>query len=191
MRHNEVRDITSSLLKEVCRDIRTEPSLLELNGEQLNKQANLTQEARLDISATGFWIPGQRVFMDVRVFDLNAKRYRGLELKKCFKRNEDEKKKKYNERVLQVENGTFTPLVFAANGGMARECKVFYKRLSEMIAEKRNTSIAVATTFIRTKISFSLLRSMLLCVRGSRSHKKDHNLTDMELANITSNIREV
>ena len=64
---------------------------------------NITNEARLDVSATGFWIPGQRVFLDVRVFDLNAQRYRGLELNKCFKRNEDEKKK-YNEQVLQIEN---------------------------------------------------------------------------------------
>ena len=36
------------------------------------------------------------------------------------------------------------------------------------IAEKRNISNSIATTFIRTKISFSLLRSMLLCIRGSR-----------------------
>ena len=37
---------------------------------------------------------------------------------------------------MQVENGTFTPLVFAANGGMGKECVRFYQRLSEMIAEK-------------------------------------------------------
>ena len=190
LRHNEVRNITSNLLKEVCRDVRVEPSLLELNGEQLNRQANTTKEARLDISATGFWIPGQRVFLDVRVFDLNARRYRGLELKKCYKRNEDEKKKKYNERVLQVENGTFTPLVFSSNGGMARECQQFYKRLSEMISEKRNISTAVATKFIRTKISFSLLRSTLLCLRGSRSLRSEPRLTDMELSNINSHIQE-
>ena len=190
LRHNEVRDITSSLLKEVCRDVRVEPSLLELNGEELNRQANRTREARLDVSASGFWIPGQRVFLDVRVFDLSAQRYRGLELAKCFKRNEDEKKKKYNERVLQVENGSFTPLVFSANGGMARECQLFYKRLSEMIAEKRNISSTVATKFIRTKICFSLLRSTLLCLRGSRSIRNEPRLTDMELSNITSIIQE-
>jgi hypothetical protein len=73
-----VRDITSSLLKEVCRDVRVEPSLLELNGEELNRQANRTREARLDVSASGFWIPGQRVFLDVRVFDLSAQRDTGV-----------------------------------------------------------------------------------------------------------------
>ena len=28
------------------------------------------------------------------------------------------KKREYNERILEVENGSFTPLVFGTNGGM-------------------------------------------------------------------------
>lgn len=189
MRHNEVRDITSVFLNEVCKDVRREPMLIQLDGEQIQpRSANRSQEARLDISAIGFWTPGQRVFLDIRVFDLNARRYQGLELNKCFKRNEDEKKRQYNERVLDVDNGSFTPLVFSTNGGMGRECKLFYKRLSEMIAEKRDIPVSQAVNYIRTKISFSLLRSMLLCLRGSRSLKKEHYIHDIELSNVMSTI---
>ena len=163
---------------------------MELNGEQLGTtSANIRQEARLDISAIGFWVPGQRVFFDVQVFDLNALRYRGLDLIKCFKKNEEEKKRQYNQRVLEVENGTFTPLVFATNGGMARECRAFYKRLAEMISEKRKVPTAMVTSFIRKKISFSLLRSTLLCIRGSRSFRKEHDLLDMQLSNCRSDIQ--
>ena len=54
---------------------------------------NRVKEAHLDISATSFWIPGQKI-LDERVFDLNAQRYRDQDLSKCFKRNEDEKKEK-------------------------------------------------------------------------------------------------
>ena len=120
--------------------------LLELNGETLHERSeNTKKEARLDVSARRFWVTGQRVFGDVRVFDLNAMRYKNLELKRCYLKNEDEKKKNYNERVLQVENGTFTPLVFSTHGGMGRECKTFYQRLTEMIAEKRDIPISVST----------------------------------------------
>ena len=56
-RHNEVRDITGKLLEEVCKDARKEPVLMELNDEQLRQTtANRRPEARLDISATGFWM---------------------------------------------------------------------------------------------------------------------------------------
>ena len=70
---------------------------------------------------------GQRVLLNIRVFDLNARWYMNLNIQ-CFKKNEEEKKMTYNERV-QVENDTFNPLVFSANGGMGRECKHFTRDL--------------------------------------------------------------
>ena len=66
---------------------------MEVNGEVLNERtANTRPEACLDISALGFWTPDQRVFL-IRVFNLHAQRYRCLELKRCFGRNEKEKKR--------------------------------------------------------------------------------------------------
>ena len=193
IRHNEIRDITASLLSEVCRDVRKEPPLIELTGEQMEERtANTTKEARLDISALGFWTPGQKAFFDVRVFDLNAMRYRNKELKRCYETNEEEKKKQYNQRVLQVENATFSPLVFSTHGGMGRECRKFYQRLSEMVADKRDVAVSDATSFVRTRISFSLLRSMLLCLRGSRTTRRlpETGEVDIALVNFESEIKE-
>ena len=66
--HNEVRDITAKLLDEVCFNVRNEPRLITLEGEELtHKTANTTEGARLDISATGFWTPGQRAFFDISI----------------------------------------------------------------------------------------------------------------------------
>ena len=194
LRHNEIRNITAQLLGEVCKDVKIEPTLIELSTEKFNQKSTVSSnEARLDVSALGFWVTGQRVFCDVRVFDLNAQRYRNTELKRCYQRNEDEKKRKYNERVLQVENASFTPLVFSTHGGMGRECKKFFHRLAEMLAEKRDITASVATTFVRTRVSFSLLRSMLLCLRGSRSLRKVQNMTETDIpyVNFTSEIKEI
>lgn len=193
LRHNEVRDITAGLLKEICHDVKTEPALIEIGGERMDERtANTKNEARLDVSALSFWTTGQRVFLDIRVFNLHAQRYSGLEMKRCFQKNEVEKKRQYNERVLQVENGTFTPLVFATNGAMGPECQAFYKRLAEMVAEKRGIPISTATKVIRTKISFSLVRSTLRCIRGSRSTaRQDTNLNDFELAEKVADIRQI
>jgi len=46
----------------------------------------------------------------------------------------------YNERILKVEHGTFTSLVFSATGCVGREATKVYSRLAEMIAEERNAS---------------------------------------------------
>ena len=97
----------------------------------------MRNEARLDISATGFWTKYQMAFFDVRVFDSNVKRYEGKTLQQCYRTNEMEKKRKYNERILQVENGSFTPLVFSVNGGMGKEANKCYSRIAEKLAKKR------------------------------------------------------
>ena len=47
------------------------------------------------------------------------------------------KKRNYNQRIMQVEQGTFSPLVFLIYGSMGRECQASYSRLNELLAEKR------------------------------------------------------
>ena len=166
LRHNQIRNITAKLLKEVCHDVRIEPHLQKLTGESLvEKMANETDEARLDVSARGFWIAGQMAFFDVRVFNPNAKRYANQELSKAYDINEKEKKKQYNERILQVEHGSFTPLVMSATGGMGREGRRFYARLSEMLSENYSFTIS----WLRRKICFALMNSVCMCIRGSRT----------------------
>ena len=103
----------------------------------------------------------------MRVFNPNATRYAKLELSKSYEINKKEKKKYYNERIMQIEHGSFTPLVISATGAMSRECRNFYVRLSKMISEKRDDS--TIATWIRRKITFSLIKSIGLCTRGSRS----------------------
>ena len=48
-----------------------------------------------------------------------------------FKEQEEEKKRKYQQRVLDVEMGSFTPPVYGTNGGMGADCNCFLKRLAE------------------------------------------------------------
>ena len=71
-----------------------------------------------------------------------------MTVEKYFRANENEKKKSYDNRVLQIENGSFTPMVFAANGSMEKACIWFYKRLAEMIADKRKAPISLLQTIL-------------------------------------------
>ena len=91
-----------------------EPKLTPLTGKELDSRtANTANEARIDIRARGVWIRGQQAVLDVRVCDPNACRYLNKSLQQCHIMNEQLKRKAYNERVLQIKHGTFTPLVFS------------------------------------------------------------------------------
>ena len=63
------------------------------------------------------------------VFDPNAQRHKNKILKRCYELNEHEKKRDYSSRILNVEEGSFTPLVFSIAGGRGRERSMFVKRL--------------------------------------------------------------
>ncbi len=42
----------------------------------------------------------------------------------------------YNQQVTDIEQGTFTPLIFTTTGGMGEECEKYHSRLAELIATK-------------------------------------------------------
>ena len=63
----------------------------------------------------------------------NADSYSDLTPKQVCKKYENEKKRQYAERVMEIEQGTFTPLVFTTTGGMADECVKYHSRLAELI----------------------------------------------------------
>jgi len=181
-RHNEIREITANLFAEVCKDVAVEPMSESLSGETFRyKSAKTSDEVRLGVSARGFWLRGQRAFFDVKVFNPNARSYLGQSLQQSYRSNEQEKKRFYSERVLQVENGSFTPLVFSVHGGMGAECRHFFKRLCSLIADKRGEHPSTVASWVRTRTSFALLRSALMCVRGTRHRYYRYMLEEVDL----------
>ena len=71
--------------------------------------------------------------------------------------------------VMEIKHGSFSPLVFTTSGGMGTTATVVYKRLASLIAEKHDTSYHRTIHWLRCNLSFSLLRSAIMCLRGSRS----------------------
>ena len=97
----------------LCNDPELEPVLREVTGETLNHGANKVPDARVDIHALGFWERQISAFFDsVRICHPNANSYRDLTSKQIYKKHENEKKRQYAEIVMEIEQGTFTPLVF-------------------------------------------------------------------------------
>ena len=90
---------------------------------------NKAKKGRLDVSGNGIWGPQEKTFLDVRVMHPNSPSYIYKDLTRVYKQHESEKKRTYNERIIQIEKGSFTPLVFSTFGGMGIEAGRFHKRL--------------------------------------------------------------
>ena len=170
MRNDEIRNLEAKLLSQVCKDVAVEPKLIPVTGENfILSSANTEDNARLDVKARSFFRDGQTAFFDVRITNVNAESNKDLPTEAILRKAENDKKRVYNQRVIEIEQRTFTPLVFGTNSAMAKECQIVYKLLAKNLSLKRNKKYCEIMLLIGTQISFSLLRSMLICIRGSRT----------------------
>ena len=90
IRHNEIRDLTATLLTEVCNDVCVEPALQPITDEVLSgATANSQAGARLDIAANGFWGGTfERTYFDVRIFNPHAPSNRHPDPQSVYRRHE-------------------------------------------------------------------------------------------------------
>ena len=173
IRHDGIKDITANLMKEVCRHVAIKPTLQPLSGENLiPASANRSNEARLDIKADGFWDCNyQSAYFDVRIFNPTAHACRNRTLSANHRRHEMEKRRQYEDRVIQVEHGVFTPLVFSTAGSVGPAATIVLNRLSSLLATKWNIGYNKIISWIRCKIGFALNHSAIMCLRGTRSRR--------------------
>ena len=150
-------------------------NLLQRSSSHTNREG-----ARLDIVAENFRSRDrQRSFFDVRVFIPLSQTYQNTSLAQCFRKNELEKRRAYDERIREREHGSFSLLVFSTSGCMGPTATTVYKRLAAMITEKNKTN-SKTIHWLRCRLSFSLLHSAIMCLRGSRSslHQPAHALVN-------------
>ena len=170
-RHNHLRDVLAGIIREVVHEVETEPVLLPWEGESIiGRTANRSTAARLDIRATGFWTRQQDSFFDVRVTHPKESLLSRSEIMSQLRRQENVKKRQYNQRVNEIDRGTFTPLVFSTSGLCGDECSIFLRTLAAMLVEKHEELRYPAVMGrLRTKIAFCLLRWAITCFRGRRA----------------------
>ena len=87
-----------------------------------------------------------------------------------------EKKRAYNEQVILMEKGTFTPVVMLTSEGVGIEADRHHKRIASLIARKRRRNNADALN-IRTRLRFCLLKSVLIAITGVRGTRTKENTT--------------
>ena len=180
IRHNVVRDTIGEILQEVCKDVRIEPQLLPVTGEELPARANTADGARADVSAIGLWQPLNRAFLDIKVFNPLASSNATQDLQQVYRRHEQEKKAQYNDRVMEIEKGTFTPVIFSCSGGASKEANRLLKAIAQKLAEKRSEAYSTSISFIRRRISFDLVRTCVISFRGDRGCKRDLAIEELD-----------
>ena len=173
-----IRDLEAELLSMVCKDVEL---LQDITGEELLWGANTAPDARLDIVARGFWERQRSAFF---MLGFATRMLTPIETWIQTRYSGNTKQKRSASTPVEVEQATFTPLVFSTTGGMAVECKRYHSRLAELVATKKGENYATTMSWIRAKVSFALMR--LLCLRGSR----DSRIVTLDLSDADLDIQK-
>ena len=172
MATSSLRDLIVVILDEVCSAVEVEPPQLPLTGEKLPKSSITYPGARLDVSARNLWSPLAKAFIDVSVFNPQAKATKAnweKSIPQMYKSREEEKKQGYLPRVLQVEKGTFTLAVFSTSGGIGKGAGSLLQRMAKRMSIKRGENYRSVVSFLRRRLCFDFLKT---CVSPMRGYKK-------------------
>ena len=98
-------------LSKIVNDVEAEPELQPVRGETIDGLSG--NASRFDIRARDVWKAGQSVFfLDVVVINTQFPSQIYHTTKTSLKVHEQEKRRNYNRRIMNIEHSAFTPLVF-------------------------------------------------------------------------------
>ena len=119
----------------------------------------------------------RRVYLDVRVLNPFAPSNRSSSLAARYQSHEREKRRRYGQRVQEVERASFVPVVFSATGGAGRAASALLKRIAALSAEKSGEPYAMVMALLRCRLGFGLLRASVACLRGARRMRRVNDLS--------------
>ena len=80
--------------------------------------------------------------------------------------------------------------MFTPYGGTGREAERFMTELAQNLAEQKNMTYNTIIHWLRSKLSFNLLKSAVMCLRRSRRSKSDLNM-DLNRAEISKVVGQI
>ena len=92
-----------------------------------------------------------------------------MQQQSVYHRHELLKRNAYEQRIREVEHASFTPLVMSLTGDLGPAATTTYKRRASLLSTKWNQPHGKVMAWLCCCLSFSLLRSSIMCIRGAHS----------------------
>ena len=121
------------------------------------------------------WTPQTEALFDIRVTDTDTQSYINQSPKEVLQSAENEKK---YLGACEERRGQFTPICCSVDGMFANEAQIFLSRVAEILMIKWERTYGEVMGWIKTRMSFAMLRSSILCLRGSRTKWRCLGLED-------------
>ena len=99
------------------------------NKKRSYKSANRKEDARSDVRVRSFFTRMRNAFFEFRVLYPLAASYLGKNASQLFEEVAQQRRREYRQRIVEVDDGDFTPMIMFTNGSMGPEMTAVIKRL--------------------------------------------------------------
>ena len=171
-RHNELRDLN-------C-DLCSMAGLSHIISEPIVQESNENDDLkglRADWSVRGFWDSQRTALFDVCIFNADACSFRNQSLQTIFQMKKHIKKSKYCQ-AAEARRASFTPIIASCEAIFDNEAEVYFKRLATILSKKWSSNYSKALCYIRARMQVCIIRSVSLCLRGSRTKWRGAGFVD-------------
>ena len=183
MRHDDCRDEFGDLASKATTSSRvtTEPLIHYGGNEPVTRQANGASntsnnnnsstrggEERGDLAIHGFVQRQKTAILDFVITDTDAPSHGHQPSKKVLEKAAKRKKDKYLE-ACRERRRDFIPMAYSVDGLAGKEARAAEKRLASLLASKWDRPYSEMACFVKTRMSLSIVRSISMLLRGSRS----------------------
>ena len=143
------------------KQIISEPVIQEGNDRDI-------KGLRADWSVRGFWDSQNIALVDTCIFNADANSFKTQTLQAVFEEKKKIKKTKYSKAASE-KRASLMPIIASCEAIFNKEALVYFKRLATIFSKKWKSSYSQAITFIKARMQMCILRSVSLCLRGSRN----------------------
>ena len=94
--------------------------------------------------------------------------------------HENQKKREYNHHILQIEKGSFTPVVYSCTGGSGPEASRLLKCIAQKLCSKSEKSYGQTVAYLRRRVCFDIIRTCVLSFRGERKGNAHERIAEID-----------
>eukprot|EP00923_Selenidium_pygospionis_P017780 GHVN01031242.1.p1 GENE.GHVN01031242.1~~GHVN01031242.1.p1 ORF type:complete len:519 (+),score=81.03 GHVN01031242.1:1174-2730(+) len=159
-RHNEIRDALGDLLSKAAgRQVVREPEVV--------KGCDRQQGLVADLAVRGVFQPQAEALFDICVVDTDAQSHVRKTPAEVLAEAAKKKHDKYDEEVKK-RRGKFVPFAVSVDGMLDKESDEVLKALSRRLSVRWQVRYSMCVSWVRTRLSFALIRATNQCIRASR-----------------------
>ena len=104
-----------------------------------------------------------------RITNLNRVSARNRTFASIYAALERQKNLEYEDRIVQIKKGNFTPFVMSSTGGLGPSANIFVQHITKRISAKRREPYSKIVCLLRDAFADCLARALFMNLRASRT----------------------